>query len=123
MSGNNIQLLVTLDAEPDAEDLERLTRQLRDELSELDVQADFVTSGSAPVNTKAGDVIEWGKLLLTLVSGGAITALFGTLQSWLTRHERRSVTLEINGDKLQVTSISSVEQKQLIGAWMNRHRE
>lgn len=49
-----MQLIVTLDAEPDtdAEDLERLTRQLRDELSELDVQANFVTGGPAPANTK-----------------------------------------------------------------------
>ncbi len=79
MSRINTQLLVTLDAEPDtdAEDLERLTRQLREELSELDVQADLVTGGPAPANAKAGDDIAWGKLLLTLaVSGGAITTLF-----------------------------------------------
>ena len=81
------------------------------------------TGPRTPANTKAGDVIEWGKLLLTLVSGGAITALFGTLQAWLTRDDRRCVTLEINGDKLQVTGISSAEQKQLIDAWLNRHRE
>ena len=77
MSGNNIQLTVTLDAKPDtdAEDLERLTRQLRDELSELDVQADLMTGGSAPANTKAGDVIEWGTLLLTLAASGGVQEL------------------------------------------------
>ena len=68
MSRLTTQLLVTLDAEPDTdtEDLERLTRQLREELSELDVRADFVTGGPAPASAKAGDDIEWGKLLLTL---------------------------------------------------------
>lgn len=119
-----MQLLVTLDTEPEAdtEDLERLTRQLREELSELDVQADLMTGGPAPVNAKAGDVIEWGTLLLTLAaSGGAITTLVNVLQAWLTRHDRRGVTLEINGDKLHVTGIGSAEQRRLIDTWLHRH--
>lgn len=124
MSRNTNQLIVTLDAEPDtdAEDLERLTRQLREELSEMDVQADWMTGGPAPVNTKAGDLITWGTLLLTLAaSGGAITTLINVLQAWLTRHDRRCVTLEVNGDKLQVTGITSAEQQRLIDAWVRRH--
>ena len=126
MSGNNIQLTVTLDAKPDtdAEDLERLTRQLWDELSELDVQADLMTSGSAPANTKAGDVIEWGTLLLTLAaSGGVITALINTIQTWLTnRNQPATVTVEIGGDKLQITGNPSPEQQQLVKAFLHRHR-
>lgn len=126
MSGNNIQLIVTLDATPDtdAEDLERLTRQLRDELSELDVQADLMTSGSAPANTKAGDVIEWGTLLLTLAaSGGVITALINAIQAWLTnRNQPATITIEIGGDKLQITGNPSPEQQQLVKAFWQRHR-
>jgi hypothetical protein len=126
MSRNTTQLTVTLDAEPDtdSEDLERLTRQLREELSELDVQADLMTGGPAPANTKAGDVIEWGTLLLTLAaSGGVITTLIGTLQTWLTRHNGRTATLKINGDEIHLTGVTSAEQKQLIDAWLNRQRE
>ena len=126
MSGNNIQLTVTLDAKPDTDagDLERLTRQLRDELSELDVQADLVTGGSAPANTKAGDVIEWGTLLLTLAaSGGVITALINAIQAWLTnRNQPATITIEIGGDKLQITGNPSPEQQQLVKAFLHRHR-
>ena len=126
MFGNNIQLIVTLDAKPDtdAEDLERLTRQLRDELSELDVQADLVTGGSAPANTKAGDVIEWGTLLLTLAaSGGVITALINAIQAWLTnRNQPATIITEIGGDKLQITGNPSPEQQQLVKAFLHRHR-
>lgn len=126
MSGNNIQLIVTLDAKPDtdAEDLERLTRQLRDELSELDVQADLVTGGSAPANTKAGDVIEWGTLLLTLAaSGGVITALINAIQAWLTnRNQPATIITEIGGEKLQITGNPSPEQQQLVKAFLHRHR-
>ena len=126
MSGNNIQLTVTLDAKPDtdAEDLERLTRQLRDELSELDVQADLVTGGSAPANTKAGDVIEWGTLLLTLAaSGGVITALINAILTWLTnRNQSATITIEIGGEKLQITGNPSPEQQQLVKAFWQRHQ-
>ena len=126
MSRNTTQLTVTLDAEPDtdAEDLERLTRQLRDELSELDVQADLVTSGPAPANTKAGDVIEWGTLLLTLAaSGGVITALINAIQAWLTnRTQPATITIEIGGEKLQITGNPSPEQQRLIEAFLQRHR-
>ena len=126
MSGNNIQLTVTLAAEPDTdmEDLERLTRQLRDELSELDVQADLVTGGSAPANTKAGDVIEWGTLLLTLAaSGGVITALINAILTWLTnRNQSATITIEIGGEKLQITGNPSPEQQQLVKAFLHRHR-
>ena len=124
MSRNTTQLIVTLDAEldTDTEDLERLTRQLREELSELDVQADLMSGEPAPANTKAGDVITWGTLLLTwAASGGAITTLINVLQGWLTRHDRRCITLEINGNKLQVTGITSAEQQRLIEAFLRRH--
>lgn len=126
MSRNTTQLTVTLDAEPDtdAEDLERLTRQLRNELSELDVQANFVTGGPAPANTKAGDVIEWGTLLLTLAaSGGVITTLINAIQTWLTnRNQPATVTVEMGGDKLQITGNPSAEQQRIIEAFLQRHR-
>jgi hypothetical protein len=31
------------------------------------------------------------------------------------------VTLEIDGDKLEVTGLSSEEQQRLINAWLSRH--
>ena len=126
MAGNNIQLTVTLAAEPDTDvqDLERLTLQLRKELSELDVQANFVTGGPAPANAKAGDVVEWGTLLLTLAaSGGVITTLINAIQTWLTnRNQPAAVTVEIGGDKLQITGNPPTDQQRLIEAFLQRHR-
>ena len=70
------------------------------------------------------DPVTWGALLVALTaSGGVLTTLVNTLQSWLTRHERRSVTLEIDGDRLEVTGISSQEQQRLIDTWLSRHGE
>ncbi len=110
--------------EADGEELERLTRQLRSELLELDVEAvEIPRGGKAPRKAKAGDAITWGSLLLTLAaSGGVLTTLIQVLQSWLTRHEQRSLTLEIDGDRLEITGVSSKEQRRLVEAWLHRHR-
>lgn len=126
MSDQTIHLLLNLDTEPedDDEELARLTEQLREDLMELDVEAAYlVRAGEAPERAKAGDPVAWGTLLVTLAaSGGVLTTLINALQSWLTRRERRSVTVEIGGDKLEVTGISSKEQQRLINAWLSRHR-
>jgi len=125
MIDQTAQLMLNIDAGPeaDAEELEQLTRQLRGELTELDVETvNLIRGGAAPRGAKVGDPITWGALLVTLIaSGGVLTTLIGALQSWLTRHERRSVTLEIDGDKLEVTGISSEEQQRLVNAWVSRH--
>ena len=45
----------------------------------------------------------------------------GMLQSWLTRHERHRVTVEINGDKLELAGVTAEQQQRLIDAWVSRH--
>ncbi len=119
------QVILNIDAgqEDDPEEIERFTQQLREELTELDVEAvDLVRAGETPAKAKVGDPITWGTLLLTLaVSGGVITTVINVLQSWLTRQERRSISLEIDGDKLEIKGISSKEQQRLINEWRSRH--
>ena len=126
MTDGESQLVLNIDpgSDADAEELAELTRQLREDLLQLDVEAvDLVSGGKAPAGTKAVDPVTAGTLLLTLAaSGGVLTTLINALQSWLTRHERRGVTLEIGGDKLEVTGISSEEQQRLIEAWLSRQR-
>lgn len=123
MAEKKIQVLLNLGEGPelDAEEKERATRQLQEELMEMDMDAvDFVTSGKAPAKAKAGDPITWGMLLLTLVNaGGVLTTLIGVLQSWLTRHNQRSISLEVNGNKIDVQDITSEDQKRLIDSWIS----
>lgn len=126
MAGQLMQLIINIHARPedDAEKLAELTRQLRTELMELDIEsANLVRAGKIPAGAKTGEPITWGALLVTLAaSGGVLTALINVLQSWLTRHEQRGVSLEVDGDKLEVKGMSSQEQQQLIDAWLSRHR-
>ena len=118
-------MVININSSPDDdnEQLERLTHQLNEDLRELDIdKVDLIRKGDAPIGAK-GDVMTWGSLLVTLASSGVLSTLVNTLQSWLTRHERQSMTIEIGGDKLQITGISSEEQKRLIEDWINRHKE
>jgi hypothetical protein len=126
MAGHAIHLLLSLEAGPgtDDEELAELTRQLRTEFMEVDVESiDFASIDEAPVGSKSGPPVDWGTLLLTLAaSGGVLTTIINVIQSWLTRHDRHRLSIEINGDRLELTGISTDEQQQLIDAWLSRHR-
>ena len=121
------------DHDEDPEELERITHNLRDELTEINTveKVDLVKKegeeGKAPKGSKAGaEVIALGSLLVTLGTAAVSTAipnLSNALQSWLTRHERHKISLEIGGDKLEVTGISDNEQHRLIDAWIGTHIE
>jgi Effector Associated Constant Component 1 len=111
-------------ASDDEEELERSTQQLREEL--LDLNLDTVAlakTGIAPKGSKAGEeIVSWGSLIVTLAaSGGVLPSLIGTVQSWLSRRENQKILIEIDGDKLEVTGISSEEQNRLIDVFVSRH--
>jgi len=125
MTDKPTQLLLSIasDPETDEQEMEELNRQLRKELMELDVDAvDQVGSGRAPAGAK-GDPVTLGTLLVTLAaSGGVLTTVINTVQSWLTRQERHAITVEIGGDKLTITSVSSEQQQRLINDFIRYHK-
>ena len=117
-------LAVHLQAEGEAapDELHRLTERLRRELLDLDV-ADVRrrTEGEAPDGARAIDVEALGTLLVTAVTAPEVLrAVVGTIRDWLGRSRARSVCLEIDGDVLQVTGISSSDQERLIESWLAR---
>jgi len=110
----------------DEEELENLTHQLQQDLNELDVEkVDLVKKKEENVylsNTKGGDIISWGSLLVTLAaSGGILSSVINVIQSWASNHKDHSITLEIKGDKITVNGISKKDEKILIDSWLNRH--
>lgn len=120
-----MELVVKIEADSSADDERRaeLTRNLRQQLLHLD-ELEKIESPSGPrvPGTKSAGV-DWQTLLVTLAaSGGVLTTLTGTIQSWLTRQDRSSVTIEAGGDKLTITAASSETQKRLVDAWIDRHK-
>jgi hypothetical protein len=113
------------------EELELLSHNLCDELNELDAieKVSLITKEGeqAPEGSKSGgEVAVLGSLLVTLggsLASNVIPSLANTLQSWVTRQDRHTISLEIGGDKLQLTSVSDKQQEKLIDAWISRHTE
>jgi hypothetical protein len=128
------KVLVNIESSDDLdepEEIERLRHNLRDELNELDVveKVDLVTKDGeqAPKGSKSGaEVAMLGSLLVTLggsLASKVIPSLANTLQSWVARQDRHTISLEIGGDKLQLTGLSDKQQEKLIDAWISRHTE
>ena len=73
MANHTIQasLIINAGPEADAEEMERLTQQLRAELLELDLESvGLVKAGEAPDKAKVVDPISWGAVFLTLAASG-----------------------------------------------------
>lgn len=107
----------------DAAELDEATVRLRNELLELNVErVDRPTVGQAPEGARAADVVALGALVVTLARNtGALSSVIRSLQAWAARDRNRSVKLELDGDTIEVTGISSTEQAKLIETWVARH--
>jgi hypothetical protein len=116
---------IKIDLGLDADDDERaaMTRNLRHDLLALnEVEHVESAAAAAPPGSKSAG-IDLQSLMVTLVSsGGAVTVLIGMLQNWLTRREKASMTLEMGGDKLTITGVSSDDERKLVENWIRRHR-
>jgi hypothetical protein len=109
----------------EADELEELTRQLRRELADLDVDSvELVRAGEPPPGARAVDVLAVGSLLVTLArSSGVLAAVVGAIQSWVAGPRQRTVKLELDGDTLEVTGLTSADQRRLITTWIARHSD
>jgi Effector Associated Constant Component 1 len=120
------QVRVVLEADPDTdpEAAERLARQLRAEIGELDVDSVVSMPGSAPPEgAKGADPVSVGALLVALsTSGGVFTALVETLRDWLNRHgERHRISVTIGGDTIALERATADERRELVDAYIRRH--
>jgi hypothetical protein len=118
-----VELHVDVGEGADARELEEATRLLRRQLLQLDVAAvGPVVAGPAPDDTRAVELMVLGSMLVTLTkSPELLKALMGTIQAWLGARQGRSVELQIDGDALKVSGISSDQQQQLIALFVERH--
>jgi len=127
MHGDTIVVALRLEgeAETDAQELDNLTTRLRQRLLELDVQSvNRIVAGEAPDGARAADVIALGGLLVTLVkSPELLKTIASGVQSWLSNRRGCTVVMEVAGDKLEVTGLSSEERQRLIDLWIERHSQ
>jgi hypothetical protein len=96
MSENTTELLIELSLEgDDVAELDELTRQLRSEVGELNVDSvEQVSAGIAPPGTKAVDLAAIGQMAVTLAPV-VIPPLFDLLKSWVDRKPSTPVKIKV----------------------------
>jgi hypothetical protein len=117
-----LELMVDPGPGADEDELEQLAHSLRVELLDLDVDAvESAAAGPAPENSRAVEALMLGALIVRVGrSSEALSSLVRTVRGWVGDSERR-VRIELDGDVLEVTGVSSEERQRLVDAWIERH--
>lgn len=119
-------LVLVVESEPDVDlnEADRLIRQLRAELKDLDVESvTHVPSQEVPRGAKGVDPISLSALLISLsAAGGVFSGLIDTVRDWLGRQAAaRRVSVTIDNDTIVLEKASPQERRALIDAYMHRH--
>lgn len=105
----------------DSEETADAAVRLRRELLDLDVEAvEMPRSDQPPPGTRAADLTDLGALLVTF-GPQLLSSVVAAVYSWMSRSGRRSIRLELDGDALELTAVSSGEQRRLTDEWLRRH--
>jgi hypothetical protein len=115
---------IGVDAGPDAdaEEVAEATLQLRHELLDLDVDAvEPAPGGEPPPGTRGVELAALGALLVTVSQSQLLAPVLAAVRSWLAGSPRRSIKLELDGDVLELSGVSSKEQRRLTDEWLRRH--
>ena len=121
-----MELRVALEPDPDTdpEDAERLGRQLRDELRDLDVaDVEPVEGALPPDGAKSGVLATLTEWLVTLSGGGVVVPVIGAIKEWLGRGAgNHKVTVTIDGDTLELGRATDAERSEIVDAFVRRHQ-
>jgi hypothetical protein len=116
-----LNLVLERSEDSDQEELDALTRQLRERLLELDVnRVELGRSGRAPEGAKPSEVITLGALVVT-TAPFVLRSVVRLLEIWLGNRPIRTVTMTIDEDSIEVQGVSSKDQRRLIEAFIAEH--
>lgn len=113
---------VAVESGADAEEVAEATLQLRRELLDLDVESvEIPRTGDPPPGSRAVDLAALGTLVVTVAQSQLLGSVVAAVGSWLAGSRQRSIKLELGGDVLELTGVSSDEQRRLTNEWLRRH--
>lgn len=109
----------------DAERLDMLTRFLRQELLQLDVE-DVTTlrAGEAPPGARALDLTAANELMVYLgPTAAGLRAVVSAIRGWLARGSGvcRTVRMELDGDVLELSEVKEADLDRLIALFVGRN--
>jgi hypothetical protein len=115
-----IELIVSVVAgeDADAEELAALSGRLRDALRETDAESiDVPRGGDVPAGAK-GEALQWGTLVVTVLSSGALTGVVETTREWIGRQKHGSVRVKLGDDELELSSAAPADQQRVVEEWL-----
>ncbi|WP_433700929.1 hypothetical protein [Nocardiopsis sp. CA-288880] len=118
-----LRVLVTEEGSP-PDRVDEMTRQLRRELLQLDVDdVAPARGGEAPPGTRAWSVAETGALLVTMgQSATALRAVVDAVRNWRARcRERPAIRLVIDGDVLEISEATPDQAARSFKLFADRH--
>jgi hypothetical protein len=117
------ELVLQPASDVDQEELDQLTSQLRRCLLD-EVDVDTVNAGAtiqaAPDGAKSQYASIFGTLALGLTPV-TLHSLIRVVQAWLKNRPVRTVKVTIEGDSIEVSHMSSSDQRRLIDSFIERH--
>lgn len=119
MNAKSVNLILNISSgtDVDASELDLLTRHLRSEIQELDVESvDLLKDKTTPAGAKAVDPVTLGALAVVVLPA-VVPKLVEFLQSWTMRKENRTVKIKTQiGDRsLEIEySPKSMSQAELM---------
>jgi hypothetical protein len=124
MDERPMTLDIRVGAGPDAdtEEVAETTLQLRHELLDLEVDAvELPSGGEAPPGSRGVELAALGALLVTVSQSQLLAPVIAAIRAWVDGRPQRSIRLELDGDVLELSGVSSTEQRRLTEAWLRRH--
>jgi hypothetical protein len=105
--------------EDDKQEIDSLTRNLRDDLSNLDVEDVQLLYEKPPSDSKAFDGVALGSMLVSVLGPEVIKQVAQTIQAWRERNGNRSITIEApDGSKIDLKGVSAKDQQKLVDTWV-----
>ena len=121
---STLEIKVTAGRDGDADEIARATLLLRRELLDMNVDVFAApTAGQPPRGSRGVDLAALGALVVNVAEPPLLAAVVTAIRSWLAGSSRRSIKLELGGDILELTGVSSAEQRRLTDEWLARHTD
>ena len=117
-----LEVQIAVGSDGDAEEVAQASLRLRRELLDLDVDSvEARGAGEPPPGSRAVDLTALGALVVNLADSQLLAAVVTAVRSWLAGSPQRSIKLQLGDDALELTGVSSKEQRRLAGEWLARH--
>ncbi|MET7270535.1 hypothetical protein ABZS59_04895 [Streptomyces flaveolus] len=125
MSHHSERLAVAVSIEPTEGADETVIARLRNDFLEVRGLKRIEITASPSHYTGPGNPkspASWGVMGIALTAAPvALKQITNILRLWLDRQKARTVTIEIDGEKLELSASSSADQKEALALFLERH--